>query len=109
MDKAIERETALQVQSTTYIPPSRWTRLRRAIWRERLMYILILPGVFYYLLFVYLPLLGNIIAFQNYQVFLASLEGPIKGFLLGPWVGFQHFREMPQDPDFMRALKNTTV
>lgn len=87
--------------------PSRGRSLLRRIWRERLMYLLILPGVFYYLLFVYLPLLGNVIAFQDYKPFLASLEGPIEGFLVGPWVGLAHFEAMWSDPDFKRALVNT--
>jgi putative aldouronate transport system permease protein len=77
------------------------------MWRERWMYVLILPGLCYYLLFVYLPMLGNIIAFQDYKPFLASREGPIKGFLLGPWVGLMHFRDMWSDPDFQNALWNT--
>lgn len=91
----------------TYTPPGRWKRLAYAIWRERLMYMLILPGVIYYLTFNYLPLLGNIIAFQDWNPFLASREGPVKGFLVGPWIGLENFRTMFTDPDFLTALKNT--
>lgn len=90
-----------------YRPLSRWTKLRRAIWRERLMYLLILPGVIYYLTFIYLPLLGNVIAFQDWNPFVASQEGPIRGFLVGPWVGLENFRTMFSDPDFRTALVNT--
>jgi putative aldouronate transport system permease protein len=91
----------------SFEPPSRSRSLLRRIWRERLMYLLILPGVCYFLIFVYLPLLGNIIAFQDYKPFLASLKGPIEGFLVGPWVGLAHFQTMWSDPDFRRALVNT--
>lgn len=81
--------------------------LRRAIWRERLMYIFILPGVVYFLTFIYLPLLGNVIAFQDWSPYRASQYGPVKGFLSGPWVGFENFIKMFSDPDFRIALTNT--
>ena len=90
-----------------YAPPTRWQRLRAAIWRERLMYLLILPGVIYFLTFTYLPLMANVIAFQEWNPFRASLEGPIKGFLSGPWVGLDQFRLMFTDPHFTNALINT--
>jgi putative aldouronate transport system permease protein len=91
----------------TYAPPSRWTKLMRAIWRERLMYLLILPGVIYYCVFNYLPLIGNVIAFQDWNPFRAAQQGPIQGFFSGPWIGLQNFRDMVSDPDFLTALKNT--
>lgn len=82
-------------------------RLLRDIWRERIIYLLILPGVFWFLLFNYLPLIGNVVAFQNYSPFRASKEGPIAGFFVGPWVGFDNFTNMFHDPDFLTALSNT--
>lgn len=90
-----------------YTPPTRWQQLKRNIWRERLMYVFILPGVLYFLTFIYLPLLGNVIAFQDWSPFRASLYGPIRGFLSGPWVGLDNFRTMFSDPQFRTALINT--
>src|SRR5689334_5578958 len=49
------------------------------IWRNRWVYILLLPGLLYFLAFYYLPLLGNIVAFQDYSPYL--------GFLRSHWVG----------------------
>ena len=86
---------------------SRWRSVARRIWRERLMYLLILPGVLYFCVFTYLPMLGNVVAFQDYSPFRAAKEGPIKGFLVGPWTGLDNFRNMFSDPDFLRALTNT--
>lgn len=91
----------------SYKPASKWQKLRAAIWRERYMYLLVLPGVIYFLVFIYFPLLGNMIAFQDYSPFRAGREGAIKGFLVGPWVGLEQFRLMFTDPDFKQALKNT--
>ncbi len=81
--------------------------LGRAIWRERLMYIFILPGVFYFLIFIYLPLLGNVIAFQDWSPYRASTYGPFLGFVSGPWIGLENFAKMFSDPDFQIALTNT--
>jgi putative aldouronate transport system permease protein len=67
--------------------------------RDRWMYVFILPGVLYFLIFNYLPLLGNVIAFQQYSPFL--------GFQDSPWVGLDNFRRLFTDPDFKTALVNT--
>ncbi len=107
MAKVIERGAVSPVQVSTYVPPTRWTKLRKAIWRERLMYLLIMPGVLYYCVFNYLPLVGNVIAFQDWSPFAAAKEGPIQGFFVGPWIGWQNFRDMFTDPDFKTALTNT--
>ena len=62
------------------------------------MYLFILPGFVYFVVFRYLPLLGNIIAFQDYSPFL--------GFH-SPWVGLANFRRLFTDPDVGVAMKNT--
>ncbi len=94
-------------QLPAYTPPTRWQRLKRAILRERLMYLFILPGVIYFLTFIYLPLIGNIIAFQDWSPFRAATAGPIRGFFSGPWVGLDNFTAMFSDPQFKVALVNT--
>jgi putative aldouronate transport system permease protein len=58
-----------------------------------------LPGIIYFLVFAYLPLLGNIIVFQDYSPYL--------GFRDSEWIGLQNFREFIHDPEFLTALKNT--
>lgn len=69
------------------------------IWRDRIMLLLIAPGVVYFILFHYLPLLGNIIAFQDYLPFL--------GFQDSPFVGLANFESMARDPAFWQAVSNT--
>jgi len=63
------------------------------------MYLFILPGFLYFVVFQYLPLLGNVIAFQNYSPFL--------GFQGSPFVGLQNFSDLANDPDVASALINT--
>jgi putative aldouronate transport system permease protein len=75
------------------------TSLPRRMWRERWMYFFIIPGMLYFLIFEYLPLLGNIIAFQDYSPFL--------GFRDSPFVGLDNFRRIFTDPDVAIALRNT--
>ena len=72
-----------------------WQRL----WRERWMYVFIIPGLLYFGVFRYLPLLGNIIAFQEYSPFL--------GFFDSPFVGLDNFRRIVTDPDVILAIQNT--
>jgi putative aldouronate transport system permease protein len=64
-------------------------------------YVLVLPGIVYFIAFKYIPLLGIAIAFQDYSVF--------KGFLASPWVGFKHFGILLQYPDFLRVFSNTLI
>lgn len=61
--------------------------------------IMVLPGILFLLLFCYVPILGNALAFKNYD--LAT------GFWASPWVGFRFFREFLSDDTFWMALKNT--
>jgi putative aldouronate transport system permease protein len=79
----------------------RKTSVWQQIWRDRIMLLLILPGVLYFILFRYLPLLGNIIAFEDYLPFL--------GFTDSPFVGFANFQQMFADAAFWQATANTII
>lgn len=65
-------------------------------WEVYLMGFLV---VVFYLMFMYYPMYGAVIAFQNYS--------PGNGFLGSEWVGFKHFVDFITSPDFWRLLKNT--
>jgi putative aldouronate transport system permease protein len=62
------------------------------------MYLFLLPGLVYFIIFRYVPLLGNVIAFQDYSPFL--------GFD-SPWVGLDNFAKLFSDPDVGTAIWNT--
>lgn len=64
-----------------------------------MLLLLCVPGVLYFALFFYLPLAGNIVAFQDYQPFL--------GFKGSPFVGLQNFTALLDQPAFWTALANT--
>ncbi|MGT2784245.1 ABC transporter permease [Streptococcus merionis] len=65
------------------------------------LYLLLLPGVLYFIVFRYAPMYGLIIAFKNYV--------PNLGINGSPWVGFTNFRNFFVNPDFFRLFKNTLV
>jgi putative aldouronate transport system permease protein len=66
--------------------------------RDRTLFFLALPGALYFVLFFYVPLLGNVIAFQDYTPFL--------GFD-SPFVGLENFSAMLSDSTFWRAVLRT--
>lgn len=67
--------------------------------RHFVLYVMLALPVLYYVVFQYIPLLGNVIAFEDYR-----LAGGIFG---SPWVGLKHFQEAFADPMFGRAFRNT--
>jgi putative aldouronate transport system permease protein len=69
--------------------------------KHKLLYLMILPGFLYFIIFKYLPMGGLIIAFQDYQPFL--------GVTGSPWVGLKHFVRLFTEPTFMMLLSNTLI
>ncbi len=66
---------------------------------ETALHVMLLPSVLVLCVFAYLPMLGVLIAFQDYR--------PILGFGRSRWVGLDNFKYIFRSPDFYRALKNT--
>jgi putative aldouronate transport system permease protein len=70
--------------------------------RDWLLVLLGIPGALALLAFQYFPLLGNVIAFQDYQPYL--------GITGSPWSGVSNFAIIVNgDPAFINALGNTLV
>jgi putative aldouronate transport system permease protein len=65
----------------------------------RYIYILLLPGLLFFIIFRYTPMWMLIIAFQDYN--------PWVGVLKSEWVGFKHFLYLLRDPWFFLMLRNT--
>ena len=65
------------------------------------LYLLLLPFILWYAVFVYKPMYGLIIAFKDYSLF--------KGILGSDWVGFKNFTEFLTSPYFYVTLKNTLM
>lgn len=78
-------------------PASIFTNLRK----YKFLYLMIFPGLLYFIIFKYLPMGGMVIAFQDYQ--------PYQGILGSPWVGFKHFIRLFTEPTFFMLLSNTLI
>ncbi|WP_241242874.1 ABC transporter permease [Paenibacillus whitsoniae] len=65
------------------------------------LYIMLIPVFIYFITFKYVPLLGSVIAFKDYNIF--------EGFLKSKWVGFQWFELMYSNPQYIRLIKNTLL
>ncbi|MBB6734630.1 ABC transporter permease [Cohnella zeiphila] len=76
-------------------------RLWPKLWRQRYLYLMVLPGFLTVLIFSYFPMYGITIAFKDFN---AS-----KGILGSPWVGFKYFTTFFHDPLAFRVLKNTLL
>lgn len=64
-------------------------------------YVMALPGVVYLIIFKFVPMLGCVIAFEDYQVY--------KGIFDSDWVGLKNFQNMFAYSDFSRILTNTLL
>ncbi len=69
--------------------------------KYKLLYLMIFPGLIYFIVFKYFPMGGLVIAFQDYQPFL--------GITGSPWVGFKHFIRLFTEPTFFMLLRNTLI
>lgn len=79
----------------------------RDISRFRDLYLLLIPGFAFLFVFHLLPLLGEIIAFKDYQIF--SGANALDAIFKSSWVGFTYFRQILSDPYFLKVLGNTVV
>lgn len=73
--------------------------IRRSFRNYKYVYLLLLPGVLYYLIFAYYPMYGITMAFKDFQI--------NKGITGSPWVGMAHFEEIFRLDDFWTAFRNT--
>ncbi len=95
-----QTELAVDVPQAKPADSSMKTFLKR-LKKDKWLYLLLIPGLLYFIVFKYAPMWGLIIAFQDYS--------PFKGVLGSEWVGFDHFKNFFQNPDFFRLLRNTFI
>ncbi len=69
--------------------------------RDRFLWLLILPGLLYFIIFCYVPMGGLVIAFKDYR--------PLKGIWGSNWVGLRYFAEFFSSPFFPRLMRNTVL
>ena len=79
--------------------PAKPMKLR--IWRNRGLYILLIPMLIYFILFNVLPIWGLQIAFRDFK--------PVLGITGSPWVGLKYIKKFVTSYSFWTLLRNTLV
>lgn len=65
------------------------------------LYLLLVPGIIFFIIFKYIPMAGYVIAFKHYNMF--------SGLWASEWAGFTYFRELVNVPNFWTIVKNTIM
>jgi len=91
-------------------PPARPAARRKLPLRVRLrrdwpLLLMTAPGALLLLVFHYLPTLGNVVAFQDYNPYAG--EGVLAPYVNSEWIGFGNFESLFKDPAFWDAVRNT--
>ncbi|MEU9269299.1 ABC transporter permease subunit [Streptomyces sp. NPDC048251] len=81
--------------------------LRVRLRRDRVLLLMTLPAVVLILLFNYVPILGNVVAFQDYDPYIS--DNGIVAIFHSPWVGLENFQRLFEDSAFWEAVRNTLV
>lgn len=71
------------------------------------MYLMLMPGLFFMIIYKFVPLYGILIAFKDYNIFLG--DNPIDAIAKSDWVGFEHFHRLFSSSQFMKVLSNTLI
>lgn len=75
--------------------------LFRDILKNRYIYLLLLPGIAFYIIFSYVPMYGVTLAFKEFMI--------KDGILGSPWVGLRNFEYILGEPEFWKVFKNTLI
>lgn len=67
--------------------------------QQKLLLLMLLPGLVLTFIFRYIPMYGVLIAFKDYN--------PLKGVLGSEWIGFSEFTKFLSSPNFGNLLANT--
>ncbi|MEM7720257.1 MAG: ABC transporter permease subunit, partial [Pseudomonadota bacterium] len=97
LDSDLGPEKAAAGRETVH--DSSWVRLFDHFKREWQIYVMLLPTIVWFIVFLYKPMYGLQIAFKDYSIF--------RGVAASPWVGFEHFDTLFNNDQFIRAVMNT--
>lgn len=82
-------------------------RFFRYVLRHPMMYLMLIPGLFFLFIYKFAPLYGILIAFKDYNIFAGS--NPIDAIAKSPWVGFANFERLFKSSEFIKVLVNTLI
>ncbi|WP_282935995.1 ABC transporter permease subunit [Paenibacillus sp. RC67] len=68
---------------------------------HKALLLMLVPGLLYFIIFHYIPMLGAVIAFKDFKI--------LGGISASPWVGMKHFHKAFSDPYFYIVLRNSLL
>ncbi|GAB2536502.1 ABC transporter permease [Gracilibacillus alcaliphilus] len=75
--------------------------LLKRILRYRYVYLLVMPGFLFLIIFKFIPMWGLILSFQEYN--------PFQGIIGSEWVGLKNFKDLFTSEQFYMMFRNTLV
>lgn len=78
---------------------------RKAFMQHYWLYILMIPGILYMLIFNYTPMAGLVMAFEDFSPY--NGDTAIHALFGSPFAGLKYFEKLFTGPDFWRLLRNT--
>jgi putative aldouronate transport system permease protein len=73
----------------------------KKIWRYRVLYLMLLPGLCYLIINNYIPMAGSVVAFKQFSY--------QKGIWGSPFIGLKNFKFLFASPDAWLITRNTLV
>jgi putative aldouronate transport system permease protein len=99
---SMDRNDAADIRLPSKGHRSRGAYLRFMLKKHKALYLLMLPGILYYIIFKYVPMYGIVIAFQNFSIG--------RGILGSKFVGLKHFVDFFfNTPDAWKLIRNTVM
>lgn len=73
----------------------------RELSRKRVLYLMLLPAILYFIIFHYIPMPGAYVAFVDFNI--------KKGIFASPFIGLKNFEFLIQNGDLWRITRNTLL
>lgn len=77
------------------------SKLAMDLWKARYLYLMIIPFLVWLIVFDYVPMAGNVLAFKDFKA--------TEGIWGSPWAGLKHFKRIFDTPAAVKAIINTIV
>jgi putative aldouronate transport system permease protein len=98
-----EKMNAIPEMETSKVknPKTSHSKYIKRLKKQKWLLLFVTPAILLTFTFSYLPMFGNIVAFQDFDI--------VKGFIGSPFVGFKHFNKLFEDPHALLVIKNTLI
>lgn len=80
---------------------SKTATIFKHLYKFRYLYLMLVPGITFFIIFCYIPMYGVTIAFKDFKI--------MQGILDSPWAGFKYFKQAFGSPYFKQIVWNTLV